>query len=146
MTPPVYSDANFRAQFPQFADTTAFPEAMLQAYWTMATAYINPDGGPGWCKNPAQLQLAIDLMAAHLTASYVLINAGTPTVLVQGSTEGSVSVSLTPPPVKTAYGWWLATTPYGLQLRALLATVQNVGFYFGGLPERAGFRKVAGVF
>jgi hypothetical protein len=146
MTLPVYNDANFRLQFPQFADATAFPEVMLSGYWTMASVYINPNGGPGWCKNPAQLQLAIDLMAAHLAASYALINSGQPTVLVQGSSEGTVSVSLTPPPVTSAYGWWLATTPYGAQLRALLAIVQNVGFYFGGLPERSSFRKVAGIF
>jgi hypothetical protein len=145
-TPPSYNDANFRAQFPAFANPTTYPEALLQGYWTMGTAYINQDGGPGWRRNPAQLQLALDLMGAHLAQSYTLINAGVPSVVVQGSTEGTVTVSMTPPPVKTAFGWWLATTAYGAQLRALLQVVGSVGFYVGGSIERAGFRKAGGGF
>lgn len=146
MTMPSYNDANFRMQFPAFANATTYPEVMVQGYWTMGTAYINEDGGPGWNCNPAQLQLALDLMAAHLAASYTLINAGIPSVVVVGSTEGTVSVSMMPPPAKSAFGYWLATTPYGTQLRALLKAVANVGFYVGGLPERAAFRKVGGAF
>lgn len=142
--PPAYNDANFRAQFPAFANTTTYPEAMLSGYWTMATAYINENGGPGWMRNSAQLQLALDLMAAHLAQSYTLINAGVPTVVVQGSTEGTVSVSMTPPPIKSAFGYWLATTPYGMQLRALLDVMASVGFYVGGSIERYGFRKAGG--
>jgi len=145
-TAPAYNDANFRAQFPAFAGTGTYPQAMLQGYWTMGTAYINQDGGPGWMRNPAQLQLALDLMAAHLAQSYTLINAGIPSVVVQGATEGSVSVSMTPPPITSAFGYWLATTPYGAQLRALLDAVASVGFYVGGSNERGGFRKAGGRF
>lgn len=143
---PTYNDEAFRNQFPQFENTTIFPPAQLEGWWDMGTSYINIDNGYPWQSRPKQLQLAADLMCAHLAASFSLINNGIPSVVVQGTTEGSVSVSLVPPVIKSAYGWWLATTPYGAQLRALLRTVANVGLYVGGLPEGSGFRKIGGVF
>lgn len=146
MTTPTYNDANFRNQFPQFENTSIYPPAQLQGWWTMATAYINIDNNYPYNWNQAQLQLAVDLMCAHLAQSFTLINNGTPSVLVTGSTEGSVSVSLTPPPTKTAFGWWLATTSYGAQLRALMRTVANVGLFVGGSYENMGFRRAGGVF
>jgi len=95
----------------------------------MGTAYINIDNQYPWNFKTKQLQLAIDLMCAHLAASFTLINNGIPSVIVTGTTEGTVQVSMEPPPTTTAFGWWLATTPYGSQLRALLRVVANVGFY-----------------
>jgi len=128
-TTPVYDDVNFRNQFPAFENTTLFPPAQLEAWWTMGTAYINIDNQYPWNFKTKQLQLAIDLMCAHLAASFTLINNGIPSVIVTGTTEGTVQVSMEPPPTTTAFGWWLATTPYGSQLRALLRVVANVGFY-----------------
>lgn len=146
MNTPCFNDSIFREQFPKFNDTTAFPSSQLDGWWTMGTAYINIDNGYPWSFNSKQLQLAIDLMCAHLAESFSLINAGVPTVVVQGTTEGSISVSMVPPPAKTAFGWWLSTTPYGLQLRALLRTVANVGLYVGGSAENLGFRRAGGRF
>lgn len=143
---PTYNDVAFRDQFPQFENTTLFPPAQLESWWNMGTAYINIDNNYPWNFRTKQLQLAIDLMCAHLAASFTLINKGIPSVVVQGSTEGTVNISLVPPPVKSAFGFWLATTPYGQMLRALLKTVANVGLYIGGSQENAGFRKAGGVF
>lgn len=142
---PSYNDANFRAQFPAFANTTMFPEAMLSGYWTTGTAYINADGGPGW-RNAAQLQRAMDLMCAHLAQIATQLANGQPIGVMTAATEGSVSITLQPPPTKTAFGYWLASTPYGVELRGLLGIVAGVGFYVGGSLERAGFRKIGGVF
>ena len=138
-TTPVYDDVNFRNQFPAFENTTLFPPTQLEAWWTMGTAYINIDSNYPWNFKTKQLQLAIDLMCAHLAASFTLINNGIPSVIVTGTTEGSVTVSMQPPPNKTAFGWWLATTPYGSQLRALLRVVANVGFYVPRLNNAAGW-------
>lgn len=144
-TPPSYNDANFRAQFPAFANTTTYPESTLQGYWTTGTAYINENGGPGWCKS-AQLQRALDLMCAHLAQIATQLANGQPIGVMSAATEGSVSITLQPPPVKSAFGYWLSTTPYGNELRMLLDIVASVGFYVGGSGERAGFRKAGGVF
>jgi len=142
--PPFFQEQAFRNQFSQFENSTMFPAEQLEAWWVMGTSYINIDNNYPW--KPAQLQLASDLMCAHLAASFSLINKGAPTGVVQSATEGSVSVSMTPPPVKSAFGWWLSTTPYGMQLRALLHAVANVGLYVGGRPESFAFRKVGGSF
>lgn len=144
MATPVYNDANFRAQFPAFADTAKYPMATLSGYWTMASSYINIYSQIGW--NQTQLQLAVDLLAAHLAKSFDLINAGITTMLITGSTEGTVTVSGQPPPTTNGWQWWLATTPYGMQLRALLDIVASVGLYVGGSYPRAGFRNGFGSF
>lgn len=144
--PPVYNDTNFRAQFPAFANETTFPEAALSATWTTGTAYISPDANPGWTGNPAQLQRALDLMCAHLTQLAQQIANGTPMGVMSAASEGSVSITLQPPPVKSAFGYWLSTTVYGTELRMLLDIVGGVGFYVGGSCERQGFRKAGGVF
>lgn len=143
---PVYDDTAFRNQFPQFENTTLFPPAQLSSWWDMGNAYINIDNNYPWNFKSKQLQLAADLMCAHLAASFSLINTGTPSVIVQGSSEGSVSVSLVPPVARSAFGWWLATTPYGSQLRALLRVVANVGLFVGGSLENQAFRRAGGVF
>lgn len=142
MTTPSYNDTNFRALFPAFANIDA---GTLSAWWSMGAAYISTNNG-GTIFTPAQAQLANDLMCAHLAYSFDLISQGTATVLVAGSTEGSVTVTLTPPPVKSAFGYWLATTPYGTQLRALLRAVAGVGLFVGGSYDRASFRKAGGGF
>lgn len=143
---PTFNETNFRLQFPAFADATDFPTAQLNGWWTMGTAYINLNNNAGWDFTSKQLQLALDLMCAHLAKSFTMINAGIPSVVVQGTSEGTVNVSMTPPPVKTAFGWWLATTPYGSQLRALLRAVANVGLFVGGSNENLGFRRAGGYF
>ena len=42
-SPPVYNDASFRAQFPQFANTTQYPPAALQFAWNMGGNWVNQD-------------------------------------------------------------------------------------------------------
>lgn len=133
----------FRAQFPEFANTTTYPTASVQMWWDMAVNYINANDSTEF--NGTALQLAIELMTAHLAKSFTLINSGIGTVLVTGSSEGSVSVSLTPPPAATAWQWWLSTTAYGLQLRGLLRAQAVGGLFAGGSLERASFRKAGGI-
>ena len=139
ITTPVYNDVNFRNQFPAFENTTLFPPAQLEGWWTMGTAYININSGYPWNFETKQLQLAIDLMCAHLAQSFSLINAGISTVVVTATSEGTVNVTMQPPPSMTAYGWWLATTAYGSQLRALLRVVGNVGLFVPRFNNQAGY-------
>jgi hypothetical protein len=133
--------------FPAFADVTKFPDASIQMWWTMATVYIT-DYDNCLISGPT-LQAALNLMTAHLAQTFTMIasGAGTGTPgLVTGATEGSVSISMTPPPAKNAWQFWLSSTPYGLQLWALLSSLLVGGITIGGHPERSSFRRSYGVF
>jgi hypothetical protein len=141
----------FRQQFPAFANSTTYPDAMLQMYWDMATCYIDdstitPSQLNGTCR-----QNAINMMTAHLAQISVIIKNngqynGTPKIINE-STIDKISVSLTPPPFgNSQWRWWLETTPYGQMLLSLLEGSSIGGFYFGGLPETAAFRRVGGIF
>ncbi len=149
---PVYDDTKFRAQFPYFADTTAWPEPFLSSCWDMASEFISTDDCP--CRNLSgkSLQLALDLMAAHI--AYLL---GSPTAvgedagasvggLITNASIGAVSVGIMAPPAKDGWSYWMNQSPYGQQLLALFAIKSVGGFYVGGLPERSAFRKVGGTF
>lgn len=136
--------ASFRAMFPAFSNVTTYPDATIQMWWTMGNQYIYSYDN---CLISGDvLQLALNLMTAHLAQSFTMIGNGQTVAVVTGATEGSVSVSMMPPPAKTGWQWWLLTTPYGAQLWALLQTLTVGGFTIGGAPERSGFRRVYGVF
>lgn len=144
---------SFRLQFPAFADATAYTDAFLQAWFTAAQQYLSE----GWALNGARFDLACQLMTAHLiTLAYPngAPNAGGAAAGTGGTqiapgpivsaTEGGVSVSMAPPPVKTAWQQWLASTQYGTQLWALLRLAGAGGVYIGGLAERSSFRRAFG--
>lgn len=139
--------ATFRLLFPTFANVTAFPDAYIQAQWNMATGYISP-----WdsCLASGQsLQNALNLLTAHLMQINVMLAGagGSPTLgVVQSATIDKVTVTNAVPATRNGWQYWLATTPYGLQLWALLKMLAGAGFYVGGLPERRAFRKVYGTF
>ena len=135
----------FRAAFPAFADSVAFPSVMLERAHNEALCFISPRPGKrlrGDCH-----VLALDLMTAHLLALEMFVTTGATSGLVSGATVDKVSVTLTPPPIKSQYGWWLSLTPYGAKLLALLRSKASGGLYVGGTPtEREAFRKAGGVF
>lgn len=131
----------FQATFPEFAATN--PVA-LAAYWDMATQYLNPNDG---CMLSGRvLQLALNFTTAHLAKLMALAGAGKTSGVATGATEGSVSVSMAPPPFRSGWEFWLSTTPYGLQLWALLQVQTAGGTFIGPSLERASFRKAGGVF
>lgn len=149
MTAVVLAPVLFRQLFPEFADAAAYPDAVLQARWdNEATSFVSPEicGDLSATKRGYAVQLAL----AHvLRLSKVIAQAGAGvgmTGVVTGATIDKVAVTLAPPPARGEWGHWLAQTPYGQQLSALLAAASAGGFYAGGNPERAAFRKVGGVY
>jgi hypothetical protein len=136
--------AAFRAQFPAFTSPTKYPDLQLAGYFTMAGCYVYPCD---WSMLSGDcLQLALNLMTAHLAFTNAKVIAGnTATGIVTGASIDKVSVSLTAPTTRNAWQAWLATSPYGMQLWALIATKAKP-FAIGGLPERQGFRRVGGGF
>lgn len=139
--------AAFRALFPQFADAAKWPDAALSIQFGAATGYVSADTYGDM--TVAARTNALYLMTAHLLALGVIVaqnNYSGQVGVVQGAVVDHVQITLTPPPVKSQWQWWLNTTPYGAQLLGLLEAQAAGGFYVGGLPERAAFRKVGGVF
>jgi hypothetical protein len=120
----------FRLQFPAFSDDTTYPDLTLEGYWDMAIEYIS-DVNYGYLRDGSRY-LALNLMTAHLAALFTLINAGETPGQIQGATIDKVSVTLTPPPNKNQFDWWLGLTPYGAQLLALLQMKSVGGFYVVG--------------
>jgi hypothetical protein len=140
----IFDSVAFREQFPAFTSTTKYPDGQLSGYFTMATAYIFPSDWGGM--SGAQLQLALDLMTAHLTWLNQLIIAGnTSAAPVAGATIDKVSVSLVPPESKSAWAYWLNSSSYGKQLLALLRILSRGGGIVGGAPEGLAFRGAFGV-
>jgi len=136
----------FRLDFPAFADETKYPDETLQGYFDVARCFISPvDYGylHGDCR-----ERALYLMTAHLTqlGYQAASGGGGGAGIATSATIGAVSVSSMAPPVKTAFQYWLFTTPYGAQLAALLGIKGVGGLYVGGRPELSAFRKVGGAF
>lgn len=137
-----YNDAAFRALFPAFANATTYPEVTLQQYWNTAILYITNVNGGWYCGGLtlAQQTQALNLMTAHLAALAAIIASGNIPSLVTAAGIDKINVTLTPPPVKNQWQWWLSLTPYGQQLFALLQVAGAGGFYVTtGAPGRAGF-------
>lgn len=134
----------FRLMFPEFADATAYPDAVLQMYWDWATGYVS-DVNYGWL-NGANRALALNLLTAHLLQINGVIQSGQVPNLMQTATIDKVSVGLTPPPIPNQWQWWLNQSGYGQSLLALLQVQSVGGFWVGGSPQRAAFRNVGGVF
>jgi hypothetical protein len=145
-----YNDALFRAQFPEFADTVAYPAAMLSGYFTMAQLFIVADGSPCASLQGDQLQLALNQMTAHLMILGQQAATGVPGT-AQGGFEtsasiGEISVQKLAPPAADAWQWWLVQTTYGQALSALLSVLATGGLSVGGMSERSSFRKAGGCF
>lgn len=147
MTTFTFDIPRFRVEFPAFSNIVKYHDTLLQSDWDAATCYIsNEDYGilHGDCRYHA-----LSLMTAHLQALKDIIatngSQGVPG-LVQSASIDKVKVSLTPPPLKNQWSWWLSLTGYGQQLLALLQALSVGGLYIRGLPETLGFRRIGGVF
>lgn len=116
--------AAFKLAYPAF---NTVDNAVLQGYWNSATCFVSPLNF-GWLYGACRQQ-AINLMTAHLAALAALIAGGeTPQVLTSAQVD-KVSVGMEPPPSTNQWGWWLNTTPYGMQLNALLQAKSVGGLY-----------------
>ena len=138
-----YNDALFRMQFPAFANTTAYPESLLSMYFTQATCYIN---AYDHCRLRGDcLQLALNLMTAHLAALNALDPSGGGGVgAVSSATIDKVSVTTQIPTAATAFRQFLIRTGFGQQLSALLSIKAVGGFMVGGSQERGSIRQAGG--
>jgi len=145
MTTHAFSYTLFQAQIPAYA--VAPDESVLAAYYAQASAYVDPNDN--WCGGLADgaLDLALNLLTAHLAYINGLIAGGSTATIVTSSSVGQVSVGLLAPPVKGMFQYWLAASPYGQQLLAMLQVRAAGGWSVTpGIPERRAFRKGYGTF
>lgn len=140
--PRIVLDADaFREQFSAFA---SMPTSTLQLFWDTAVLYM---GDYPSCALPLTAKTgALNLLTAHLAALNALAQTGSTPAIVTMSRIDKIQVQLAAPPTTSGWAFWLATTPYGLQLWALLQQRSAGGFYAAGSPVRAGFRQVGGGF
>jgi len=132
---PVYNDANFRKQFPAFADAVRFPEAALEFAWDMGANWISQYASAWWGlgSSTKRWQQAADLMGA-VVAKQLSPEGGEGNDAVgpvSQAAEGSVSVSFQIPAFgSSAFSALLLTNPpYGPLLLSLLQIAASVGPY-----------------
>lgn len=130
--------ASFIIVAPSYSNLTTYPEAAIQNYWNMATNYMSTLATFGQLQG-TQRQYGLNLLTAHLLYIAGLTQGGTVPYLMQSSTIDKVSVTLTPPPLKNQFVWWLSSSPYGQELYALLQVKSVGGLYIGGSLQRFAF-------
>ena len=134
--------AAFRANFPLYADDALYPDALLLAQYEIGKCYIADND----CTMGEKCrEYALQSMLAHLLYIRDQVNSGNNVGVITQASEGDVSVSLATPAVNDEWHYWFNSSPFGRELVALLGVQSVGGFYAGGLPERAAFRKVGGV-
>lgn len=127
--------ADFRTDFPEFSDTTRYPDSELQTFITQSMCYVS-NVNYGVLRNNCR-KLAIELMVAHLQTLQDRITSGQNATGQIGSTSiDSVSVSIIAPPNKDQFDYWLGLTPYGQRYLMLLLAHAPAGLYFGGSFQR----------
>jgi hypothetical protein len=141
-SPHTFDLASFSAACPALAATD--PDQLAATFGTATVILTKWDG----CLLAGErLQMALNLLTGHLTQTAKLLAAGQASVApITGATQGSVSVSMLPPPATSGWQYWLSTTPYGIELWAVLSMAGAGGFLIGGSLERKSFRKAGGIF
>lgn len=125
--------AEFRQRFPIFSNTEKYPDTVVQTMLDTAIIYV--PNKTTCCKNEATVKEMICLMAAHLLAQNADTSSGGTGGVIQSASVGGVSVTKMAPPAKTSFSYWLSSTPYGLQLLAMLKLQSVIGVYIGGTKE-----------
>lgn len=128
-----------------------FQDSLVDVMIEVAGNYIDPRDHFCRMLSGKSLEYALCLMAAHLLALQKSREAednpgDAQGGFVQSASIGDVSVTKATIPTRDAWDWWLAQTPYGQSLLALLSVVSVGGTSVGGLAENSAFRKAGGVF
>ena len=133
-----YNDSQFRGWFTAFTDTTIYPVGLLQECFNAAGYYVsNSTFGPLYCANATLWCLY--LLTAHLALIMTQAAAGEGGGVVVGATIDKITVDLQQFQYPNQWQLWLAETPYGKQLLALLQVQAVGGFSIPGGLGRAGF-------
>ena len=126
--------AEFYSEYPEF--NTEEYKNICPAAFRQAKTFISIKN----CGRLAdeQRKTAIYLLTAHLSVLSYKNQTGQAGQggLVASAAVGEVNVSYVQIPSTDMWSYWLAQTPYGLELLALFETLTAVPFYVGGSLER----------
>lgn len=132
----IVSLAEFYAEYPEF-NTDDYKTICPQAF-RRAKCYLGIEN-KGRLKDCKRVN-AIYLLTAHLSAliykNQTGQSGGVGAGMVASAAVGEVNVSYVQIPTLDMWSYWLALTPYGLELLALFEELTSVPFYIGGSFER----------
>lgn len=135
----------FRKVYPQFEDEAKYPDDYLEMVWEQVSCIVS-DADYGSIMGDCRIFLLYMLVCHFLT----LINNGSQQGdqggFITSSTIDKVSVTKAAPPSPNQFSWWLNQTPCGQMALAAMEAASAGGYYIGGAPEVAGFRRVGGFF
>ena len=143
MSEVVVTTSQFRTDFYEFADTTKYPNALVNRMLTMAQSYISTIN---FRIKPETRVLLIELMMGHLITLYTSDPsniAGSMSSAVGAeisASVGSVSVSRQAPIASDNFEQWIQTTGYGQQYWAMLTAQNPTGVFYVGNPRVFGIR------
>ena len=128
----------FRIIFDQFKNESLYPDFLIEHELDVAECYLGTFGGSD-CR-----LFEFQLMVAHLLYLRSMIREGKTHLVIADASENEISVTLVEPPTSGAFQYWLAVSPYGLQLLGIWKQRATSGMFVGGSPERDAFRKMNG--
>ncbi len=129
----LYDYAYFNALYPEFAVAPYnYNSTKIETFWDQAIQYIS-DVNFGVLRDKAR-KLAINQMTAHLAYINNLASSGEQSGIMTAATVGDVNISLTPPPFKDGFEYWIQSSIYGMQLLALLNLKSVGGIYIASQP------------
>jgi hypothetical protein len=113
--------ADFRTNFPEFASTTVFPDALITFWATLAEKIVNEDAFQDVYTQAVQLYVAHEITLAAQNQMQAATGGlpGQGGGIASAKTVGSVSVSYDPnSTTEKNAGWWNLTN-YGKQFYRL---------------------------
>ena len=107
----------FRTLFPDFK---SFSDEKIEAMACGIDAYISTTPGA------IGLKISLQRRGCYLALAHISYMSEHPDKFRQlaSASEGSVSASFGTPPTKDMRDYWLSLSPYGMELLAILSTVQ----------------------
>lgn len=135
-----YSD--FITRFPEFSNTTNYPQELISSYIDEAEQYISTTN---FRIAPSKRILAIEYMTAHLIALSNIDASGevqgqkSSNITTSASVDG-VSRSILAPIADNAFAQWIQSTPYGKKYWALMTANNATPIFFPGTKRAFGIR------
>ncbi|WP_289171553.1 DUF4054 domain-containing protein [uncultured Parasutterella sp.] len=130
----IFDSENFRKLYPAFSDEVAYPDELLEEYFSAAESFVGNDGNSFAPYDPSRKvflrKRLLDLVMCHLLTLDKMPNG--PVGRVSSATQGSVSTSFDLLKTNSFIGDWWAQTKCGAMYWVLTARYRIGGRFYGG--------------